>query len=68
MTNFPFERVESIVGKGENAGNLSMKLLQNLSSGFREDFLGISSCPYSAKSPHSTKPCLLMDQNFANNF
>ena len=48
--------------------NISMKLFQNLTSGFREDFLRICSCPYSESSPHSLKPCLKMDQNFANNF
>ena len=44
-----------------------MKLFQNLTSGFR-DFLRISSCPYSERSPHSLEPCLLMDQNFADKF
>ena len=33
-----------------------------------KDFLRISSCPFSARSPHSTEPCLWMDYNFANNF
>ena len=28
----------------------------------------LSSCPYSARTPHSPEPCLSMDQNFANNF
>ena len=46
-----------------------MKLFQNLTSGFgEEDFLRISSCPYSARSPHSPVPCLWTDQNCANNF
>ena len=40
----------------------------NLTSSFREGFLRISSCPYSARSPHSPEPCLRTDQNFANNF
>ena len=49
--------------------NIPVKLFQNLTSGFREeDFLRISSCPYSARSPHSPEPCLWMDQNFVNNF
>ena len=49
--------------------NIPVKLFQNLTSGFREgDFLRISSCPYSARSPHSPEPCLWMDQNFANKF
>ena len=46
-----------------------MKLFQNLTSGFgEEDFLRISSCPYSARSPHSPEPCLWTYQNFVNNF
>ena len=48
--------------------NIPEKLFQNLTSSFAEDFLRISSCPYSARSPHSPEPCLLTDQNFANNF
>ena len=35
---------------------------------FREEFTRISWCPYNAISPHSLIPCLLTDQNFANNF
>ena len=49
--------------------NIPVKLFQNLTSGFwEEDFLRISSCPYSARSPHSPEPCLWTDKNFANNF
>ena len=49
--------------------NIPVKLFQNLTSSFgEEDFLRISSCPYSARSPHSPEPCLWTDQNFANNF
>ena len=48
--------------------NIPLKLFQNLTSGFEEDFLRISSCPYSARSPHLPEPCLWTDQNFANNF
>ena len=49
--------------------NIPVKLFQNLTRGFiEEDFLIISSCPYSARSPHLPEPCLWMDQNFANNF
>ena len=49
--------------------NVSMKLFQNLTSGYRgEDFSRISSGQYSASSPHSPEPRLLTDQNFANNF
>ena len=45
-----------------------MKLFQNLTSSFREDFFRISSCLYDAKSPHSPEPCLWTDQSFSNNF
>ena len=39
--------------------NIPVKLFQNLTSGFGEkSFLRISSCPYSAKSPHSPEPYL----------
>ena len=49
--------------------NISVKLFQNLTSGFgEEDFSRISSCPYSAKSPHPPEPCLWTDQNFVNTF
>ena len=49
--------------------NIPPRLFQNRTSGFEEeDFLRISSCLYTAKSPHSPEPCLWMDQNFANNF
>ena len=47
---------------------MPVKLFQNLTSVFREYFLRISSSPYIAKRPHSPEPCLLTDQNFANNF
>ena len=49
--------------------NIPVKLFKNLTSSFgEEDFLRISSCPYSARSPHSPEPCLWTDQNFANTF
>ena len=49
--------------------NIPVKLFQNLTSSFgEENFLRISSCCYSARSPHSPEPCLWTDQNFANNF
>ena len=48
--------------------NISVELFQNLTSGFREDFFRICSCLYSESSLHSLEPCLMMDQNFANNF
>ena len=48
--------------------NIPVKLFQNLTSGFvKKSFLRISSCPYSARSPH-IEPCFWADQNFANNF
>ena len=47
--------------------NIPVKLFQNLTSSFGEDFLRISSCPYSARSPHSPEPCFWANQNFANN-
>ena len=36
--------------------NIPVILFQNLTSSFGEDFLRISSCPYSARSPHSLEP------------
>ena len=49
--------------------NIPVKLFQNLTSSFgEEDFLRISSCPYSARSPNSPEPCLWTDKNFANIF
>ena len=49
--------------------NIPAKLFQNMTSGLgEEDFLRISSCPYSARSPHSPEPCLCTDQIFANIF
>ena len=48
---------------------IPVKLFQNQTSSFgEEDFLRISPCPYSARSPHSPEPCLWTDQNFANSF
>ena len=44
-----------------------MKLFQDLTSSFREDFLGICSCSFNESSPHSPEPCLWTDQTFANN-
>ena len=35
---------------------------------FTEEFTKISLFLYHASSPHSLIPCLLTDQNFANNF
>ena len=33
-----------------------------------KNFIRISLCLYSASNPHSLIPCLLIDQNFPNNF
>ena len=33
-----------------------------------QDFLRMSSCPFSENSPHSPEPCLSTDQNLANKF
>ena len=58
----------TILEKG-HPRNIPVKLFQNLTCGFGEqDFLRISSCPYSARSPHSPQPCLWTDQNFPNTF
>ena len=60
--------LQTVFEKG-HPRNIPAKLFQNLTSGFEEeDFLRISSCPYSARSPHSPEPCLWTDQNFANSF
>ena len=58
---------QTIFEKG-HPRNIPVKLFQNLTSDFGEDFSRISSCPYSTRSPHSPEPCLWMDQNFANTF
>ena len=60
-------KILRIILKKGHSRNISVKLFQNLTSSFgEEDFLRISSCPYSARSPHSPEPCLWTDQNFAN--
>ena len=49
--------------------NIPAKLFQSLTCNFgEEDFLRISSCSYSARSPNSSESCFWADQNFANNF
>ena len=58
---------QTIFEKG-HPKNIPAKVFQNLTSCFKEDFLRISSCPYSARSPHSPEPCLWTDLNFANTF
>ena len=59
---------QTIFEKG-HPRNIPAKLFQNMTSSFgEEDFLRISSCPYSAGSPHSPEPCLWKDQDFTNNF
>ena len=60
-------KISRIVFEKDHPRNISVKLFQNLTSGFG-DFLRISSCPYSAKSHHLPEPCLYTDQNFVNNF
>ena len=59
--------LRTIFEKGHSR-NIPVKLFQNLTSIFEEDFLRISSCPCSARSPHSPEPCLWTDQNSTNNF
>ena len=45
------QNLQTVFEKGHLV-NIPVKLFQNLTSGFREeDFLRISSCPYSARSP-----------------
>ena len=59
---------QTIFEKG-HPRNVPVKLFQNLTSSCREeDFLRISSCQYSARSPNSLEPCLWTDQNLANSF
>ena len=59
---------QTIFEKG-HPRNIPANLFQNVTIGFEEeDFLRISSCPNSVRSPHSPEPCLWMDQNFANKF
>ena len=63
-----FQRIKislTIFEKGHTRNNLE----QILTSGFGEqDFLRISSCPYSAKCPYLPEPCSFTDQTFTNNF
>ena len=54
--------------KESHPRKIPVKLFKNLTSDFKEDIFRISSCPYSASSPHLPKPCLLVDQTFAKNF
>ena len=48
---------KKILEKGHSR-KIPVKLFQIQTSSFREDFLRLSSCPYSARSPHSPEPCL----------
>ena len=49
--------------------NVAVKLFQYLTRRLRgEEFLRISSCPYSVTSPRSLDTCFLTDQNFVNKF
>ena len=62
-----FEQFRTVFEKG-HPWNISVKLFQNLSSGFREDFLLFTnffmSVYYTANSPQSPEPCFLTDQTF----
>ena len=49
--------LQTVFEKG-HPRNIAVKLFQNLTSSFGEDFLRISSCPCSARSPDSPEPCL----------
>ena len=42
--------------------NIPVKLFQIRTSGFREDFSRIYSCPYCIRSPHSLEPCFWTNQ------
>ena len=45
--------------------NIPVILFQNLTTSVEEEhFLRISSCPYSARSPHLPEPCFWADQNW----
>ena len=66
--NFGQIKISQTVFEKGHPRNILVKLFQNLTSGFGEDRLRISSCLYSARSPHSPEPCLWTDQNFANKF
>ena len=49
--------------------NISVKLFQNLNSSFgEEDFLRISSCPYSARSPPFTRAMFMDRSKFREQF
>ena len=66
---FKWIKISQTIFEKGHTRNIPAKLFQNLTSGFGEqDFLRISLCSYSARSPHSPQPCLRTDQNFANNF
>ena len=65
---FRLIKISLTIEKGQTRNNL-VKLYQILTTSFgEEDFLRISSCPYSAKCFHSPEPCLFTDQTFTNNF
>ena len=62
-------KISQTIFEKDHQRNISVKLFQNLTAGFwEEDILRISSCPYSARSPHSAEPWFWTDQNFTNNF
>ena len=65
---FKDKKIWESFGKGHRRNNF-MKSFQNLTGCFREEeFSRISSWLYGESSPHLPEPCLLTDQNFANNF
>ena len=50
--------LQTVLEKG-HPRTIPVKLFQNLTSSFgEEDFLRLSSCPYSARKPDSPEPCL----------
>ena len=58
---------QTIFEKGHQR-NIPVKLFQNLTSSFGEDFLRISSCPYSARSPPFTTAMFLGGSKFCEQF
>ena len=67
---FRWIKISRIVFEKGHLRNIPVKLFPNRTRGIREEeFLRISSCPYSAKSlPPPWRPCFFADQNFPNNF
>ena len=58
----PHSLVPCLFEKGQSR-NISMKLFQNLTCSFREEFfLRICSCSCGESSPHSPEPCVWTDK------